>query len=101
MKPKNLCLQITWPKDYPESDNAIIDLDSFFNSHIKVTVFNLYRPYTYEGVFAIYISSNSKLGIKVKGFWTLDPQFYSQLEEITGKYSLALAMSLSELPCEQ
>ena len=51
--------------------------------------------------FVIYISSNSKLGIKAEGFWTLDPQFYSQLEEITGKYSLALAMSRSELPCEQ
>ena len=28
-------IQITWPKDYPESENAIVDLDSFFNSHIK------------------------------------------------------------------
>ena len=53
IKPKNLCLQITWPKDYPESDNAIIDLDSFFNSHIKVNVFNLYRSYTYGGVFTV------------------------------------------------
>ena len=33
---KSFMIQITWPKEYPESDDAIIDLESFFNSHIKV-----------------------------------------------------------------
>lgn len=32
---KSFMLQVTWPKEYPEEEPAVIDLDSFFNSHIK------------------------------------------------------------------
>jgi len=32
---KSFLLQITWPKDYPENDNAIVDMESFYNSHVK------------------------------------------------------------------
>ncbi|XP_063689044.1 RWD domain-containing protein 4-like isoform X2 [Bolinopsis microptera] len=32
---KSIMIQITWPKKYPESENAVVDLNSFFNSHIK------------------------------------------------------------------
>jgi len=32
---KSFMLQINWPEEYPEGVGATIDLDSFFNSHIK------------------------------------------------------------------
>ena len=31
---KSFMIQVAWPKDYPDNEPAIVDLDVFYNSHI-------------------------------------------------------------------